>query len=99
MAETVESIKRERPRLEIATLSVNTAKEESCVKCVRDAVSAFGRIDYVLNNVGIGGSHTSSLLQDKSEMREVLDINFVGLWISQKEQIRHMLNQDILSHP
>lgn len=98
LAQTAANIRDKHPSLSIISLKVDTASEESCVTCVRDATMAFGRIDYVLNNVGIGGNHTSTLKQDKAELMKVLNINFVGLWVSQREQVRQMLKQDILDH-
>lgn len=99
LEETETHIRKGHPSIPIVRLFVDSASEESCVSCVADAVKAFGRIDYVLNNIGIGGSHTSTLQQDKSELMRVLNINLTGLWVSQKEQVRHMLQQERLDLP
>ncbi|KAJ5982785.1 hypothetical protein N7451_012885 [Penicillium sp. IBT 35674x] len=94
-----DEIYRELPHLNVVTHQVDVGDEESCVDCVRTAVKAFGRIDYVLNNVGIGGNHIPTIEQDSAELKKVLNLNFVGLWICQREQVKQMLTQEKLDIP
>lgn len=96
---TADGIQRELPHLKVVTHQVDVGDEESCVDCVRAAVKAFGRIDYVLNNVGIGGNQIPTVEQDSAELKKVLNVNFVGLWICQREQVKQMLTQEKLDIP
>lgn len=99
MEETADDIRRKIPGLKVVTHKVDVGDEQSCIDCVRSAAKAFGRIDYVLNNVGIGGNHIPTVEQDSAELHKVLNLNFVGLWICQREQVKQMLTQERLSIP
>lgn len=93
---TANDIRRELPDLKVVTHQVDVGDEGSCIDCVRTAAKAFGRIDYVLNNVGIGGDQNPTVEQDSAELKKVLNLNFVGLWICQREQVKQMLTQEKL---
>lgn len=99
MKETAHEIRRELPDLKVVTHQVDIGDEGSCIGCVRTAAKAFGRIDYVLNNVGIGGNQKPTVEQDGAELRKVLNLNFVGIWICQREQVKQMLTQEKLQIP
>lgn len=99
MEATADEIRRELPHLKVVTHQVDVGDEESCVGCVHATVKAFGRIDYVLNNVGIGGNQIPTVEQDSAELKKVLNVNFVGLWICQREQVKQMLTQEKLDIP
>jgi NAD(P)-dependent dehydrogenase (short-subunit alcohol dehydrogenase family) len=99
LEDTAGNIRREIPDLKVVTHKVDVGDEQSCIDCVRSAAKAFGRIDYVLNNVGIGGNHIPTVEQDSTELQKVLNLNFVGLWICQREQVKQMLTQERLRIP
>ncbi|KAJ5685098.1 hypothetical protein N7536_007717 [Penicillium majusculum] len=99
LEETANDIRRELPDLKVVTHQVDVGNEESCIDCVRTAAKTFGRIDYVLNNVGIGGNQIPTVEQDSAELNKVLNLNFVGLWICQREQVKQMLTQEKLQIP
>lgn len=90
---TVEDIKANVPGVAVVSLHLDIRDEASCTECMIAAFKAFGRIDYAVNNVGIGGSHIPTVQQTTSEFMQVLKINLVGLWTCQREQVRHMLEQ------
>lgn len=96
---TANEIQCELPDLKVVTHQVDVGNEESCIDCVRTAAKAFGRIDYVLNNAGIGGNQKPTVEQDCAELAKVLNLNFVGLWICQREQVKQMLSQEKLQIP
>lgn len=75
---TANEIQCELPDLKVVTHQVDVGNEESCIDCVRTAAKAFGRIDYVLNNAGIGGNQKPTVEQDCAELAKVLNLNFVG---------------------
>lgn len=96
---TANEIQCELPDLKVVTHQVDVGNEESCIDCVRTAAKAFGRIDYVLNNARIGGNQKPTVEQDCAELAKVLNLNFVGLWICQREQVKQMLSQEKLQIP
>ncbi|OGE51273.1 hypothetical protein PENARI_c014G01399 [Penicillium arizonense] len=99
LRKTADEIRHAVPNLKVITQQVDIGNEQSCVDCVRSAAKAFGRIDYVLNNVGIGGDQKPTIQQESAELTKVLNVNFVGLWISQREQVKQMLTQEKLQIP
>ncbi|KAJ5902362.1 hypothetical protein N7495_002890 [Penicillium taxi] len=99
MTATANDIRQEIPELKIVTHRVDIGDEASCIDCVQTAVKTFGRIDYVLNNVGIGATNTPTHEQTGAHLATVLNINFVGLWNCHREQIKQMLTQEILQLP
>ena len=54
----------------------------------------FGRIDYALNNAGIGGSLKTTDQIDIEDFQRVLAVNTTGVWLCQRAQIRQMLKQE-----
>ena len=96
LSATVDEIKAGVPGIEIVSLHLDVGDEASCTSCMTAAFKAFGRIDYAVNNVGVGGTHIPTVQQDTAEFLQVLNINLVGLWTCQREQVRHMLEQEPL---
>lgn len=80
--------------IEILRVTVDLAKEESIVKGIQEVVDRFGRIDVALNIAGMPGSLKPSTEISAEEFRKVVDVNMVGLWIAQREEVRHMLRQE-----
>lgn len=60
---------------------------------VRRTVEAFGRLDFAVNNAGIGGPSAMTADYTEADWRRVLDINLTGVWLCMKYQIPEMLKQ------
>ncbi len=60
---------------------------------VRQTVEAFGRLDFAVNNAGIGGPSAMTADYAEADWRRVLDINLTGVWLCMKYQIPEMLKQ------
>lgn len=60
---------------------------------VRRTVEAFGRLDFGVNNAGIGGPSAMTADYTEADWRRVLDINLTGVWLCMKYQIPEMLKQ------
>jgi NAD(P)-dependent dehydrogenase (short-subunit alcohol dehydrogenase family) len=70
-------------------LQVNLTDEENVKKAVKDAISQFGSIDYLVNNAGyglIGGIEESS----DTEVRANFDVNVFGLLNVTRAVLPHM---------
>ena len=72
------------------------SNEKSVMQGVQEVANHFGRIDYAVNNAGGGGPIRPSSEVSAAEFRAVIDLNMVGLWIGQREQIKQMLRQEPL---
>jgi NAD(P)-dependent dehydrogenase (short-subunit alcohol dehydrogenase family) len=82
------------PGVEVLPLNIDVAKEASINKAVADAVRQFGRIDYAVNNAGIGGSGALSAEHKVEDWIRTIDVNLQGIWLSSRAEIREMLTQD-----
>jgi NAD(P)-dependent dehydrogenase (short-subunit alcohol dehydrogenase family) len=61
---------------------------------VSETVNQFGRLDYAVNNAGIGGPPVLSAEHSLEDWRKTLDVNLSGVWMSSRAQIRVMLGQE-----
>jgi len=60
---------------------------------VRNAVQAWGRLDYAHNNAGIAEPRVLTADLTAETWDRVIDINLKGVWLGMKYQIRQMLEQ------
>lgn len=58
---------------------------------VQKTVEQFGRLDYGVNNAGIGGPAALTADYPLEDWQRVLDINLTGVWLCMKYQIPAML--------
>ncbi|WP_203291535.1 SDR family NAD(P)-dependent oxidoreductase [Maricaulis parjimensis] len=68
---------------EALTLEANIAKSEDCTRIAQTALDAWGRIDILVNNVGIGGngdgpSHTLT----EAAFDRIMTVNLKGMWMT-----------------
>jgi NAD(P)-dependent dehydrogenase (short-subunit alcohol dehydrogenase family) len=59
-------------------------------KLVDQAISAFGGIDFLINNAGTHGDRSALDLSDE-QLKQVLDINFISMFSLAREIGRHMI--------
>lgn len=59
-------------------VELDVTDEQSCVAAVAAALGAFGRLDALVNNAGVGGPSSPAHLTDPAEFRRVLEVNLVG---------------------
>ena len=87
---------------ETARLIVNLDERAAFVKTdVRDAadvatmvavaVSAFGRLDFALNNAGVLGSGAAMIDFTEDDWDDVMGVNLKGVWLCMKHEIPAML--------
>ena len=94
--EAASEIKKSFPDVEILPLEFDVAKEQCVDDAVARAASTLGRIDYAVNNAGIGGSQALSADHKLADWQRVMEINLTGVWMSSRAQIRQMLKQEAL---
>jgi NAD(P)-dependent dehydrogenase (short-subunit alcohol dehydrogenase family) len=96
--ETAEELKSIYSEVEVLLVQTDMASEESVVAGINKIMKNFGRIDYAINNAGVGGKLGPTTEISGLDFRSTIDINMIGLWFCQREEIRHMLKQEPLSH-
>lgn len=83
-------------KIDVLDIEVNVADEEYLIQSIQKVVNHFGRIDIVVNNAAIVDPLLPSTKSLTTDFRRVIDTNLTGLWICQREAIKHMLKQDLI---
>lgn len=86
---TVEMIVQEGGKA--ASVYADVSSEEDCEKLVKAAEEKFGRLDILVNNVGIMGAEGTAVEADAEEWDRGLRINVTGMMLSAKYAIPLML--------
>ncbi|MFW6376676.1 MAG: SDR family oxidoreductase [archaeon] len=61
---------------------------------VQTAIDEYGRLDYAVNNAGIGGQQLPAGDLSEDDWGAVIDINLNGVWRSLKAELEQMVGQD-----
>ena len=87
-------MKKDYPDVSIKEIELDVSNEKAINDSVDQTVKEFGRIDYALNNAGIGGALKTTDHIDLEDFQRVLAVNTTGVWLCQRAQIRQMLKQE-----
>jgi len=71
-------------------IKANITSEEEVAGIFKQAIDAFGKVDVVFNNAGIGRVHSSHDLA-YSEWRNTVNVDLDGVFLVAREAIREML--------
>ncbi|MDT8304876.1 MAG: SDR family oxidoreductase [Anaerolineae bacterium] len=69
----------------------DVSREEDVKEMVRKTVEQFGRLDYAVNNAGVGGAAATTADYTLDDWRRVIDINLTGVWLCMKYELQAML--------
>ncbi len=75
---------------EAVFIKTNITSEQEVADLFKQAVTAFGKIDIVFNNAGIGRVHPSHEL-DYAEWRTTVNVDLDGVFLVAREALRVML--------
>ena len=76
-------------------IALDVSDEKAVQKAINDIVSQFGRIDILVNCVGITGITSVKSHEVSSEnLRKVFDVNFMSAFYMSKAVIPHMLERN-----
>ncbi len=89
--ETVQMIHDEAGEACFVRADVTHQAEVSAL--INAVVSAYGRLDFALNNAGIGGPRTNTADYPDDLWHRVIDVNLNGVWYCMKHEIPLMLSQ------
>jgi NAD(P)-dependent dehydrogenase (short-subunit alcohol dehydrogenase family) len=70
----------------------DATKASDVAACVKEAVRAYGRLDILINNVGIGG-YRPFLDWSEADYDRIMATNAKSTWLFSKEAVPHMLSQ------
>ncbi len=74
-------------------LKVDVSAPEAVKKMVKDTVDAFDRLDFAVNNAGMGGEQSSTDEYSIDGWHQVIDVNLNGVFYCMRYQIPQMLKQ------
>lgn len=75
---------------EAVFVKANITSEEEVASLFKQAIEAFGKVDIVFNNAGIGRVHPTHELE-YSEWRNTVNVDLDGVFLVARESIREML--------
>ncbi len=78
---------------DVLTIKADVTKEEEVKNYVEKTVEEYGKIDVFFNNAGTEGKISSIVEQDIDDLRRVLDINVIGVFMGLKHVIPVMQKQ------
>jgi len=71
-------------------IGVNVADQQSCQAMIDRTIEAFGRLDVLVNNAGVGGVRAPTADQRPDDWRQVIDVNLNGVFYCSRAAIPHM---------
>ncbi len=72
---------------------VDVTDPASVERMVQATVEAFGRLDFAINNAGVGGAHARTADFPEDVWHRVLAVNLTGVWQCMRFEIPQMLKQ------
>jgi NAD(P)-dependent dehydrogenase (short-subunit alcohol dehydrogenase family) len=93
VAKTVEMIERDGKGVAVAT-SADVTKEEDCKRVVDMALHQYGRVDILVNNVGVSGPKGTAVEVDMVEWAKGMEINVASMVVMAKFAIPAMLKNE-----
>ncbi len=76
-------------------VKTDVSNSEQVQALVRRTVERFGRLDYGVNNAGVGGESAPTADMSEEGWQRVIAINLTGVWLCMKYQIQAMLQNDV----
>jgi NAD(P)-dependent dehydrogenase (short-subunit alcohol dehydrogenase family) len=85
------------PAVEFLALTCDLADEGQVEAAFQQAISKFYRLDYVVNNAGIGGPFAPTSESDVAALERVMNVNLKGVWLCERAALKQMLTQEPLA--
>jgi meso-butanediol dehydrogenase/(S,S)-butanediol dehydrogenase/diacetyl reductase len=78
---------------EALALSLDVRSESQVERAIADAVAHFGRLDFMINNAGVGFLIQPLIETPLERWRTVLEVNLTGAFLGTKHAAAHMIRQ------
>jgi len=86
-----ESIAKEHGADRIVAVAAHAGKEDDCVRLVREAVAAFGKVDVLVNNAGTNPHFGPLLGAENGAWDKTFDVNLKGYFWCAREVANHCI--------
>lgn len=77
---------------EVLPVELDISNREHIARAVDGARKVFGRIDILVNNVGVAPGNLAELVEEK-QLDEILDVNIKGTFLMTQAVARHMIER------
>lgn len=94
--DTLMAIATSNPSIRLHAVAGDISNEKFVNAFIEEVVHKFGRLDYAVNCAGILGSNKPSAEETLEDFDRVNNVNYRGLWLCSRAEIRIMLKQDAL---
>ncbi|HZZ32372.1 MAG TPA: SDR family NAD(P)-dependent oxidoreductase [Phenylobacterium sp.] len=74
-------------------LAADIVKGADCAKIVEEAKTRYGRLDILVNNVGIGGGDAPAHRLEEAAFDRIIAVNLKGMWLTIKAALPQMREQ------
>ncbi len=79
--------------LEAKPVCADITSDADCARVIETCIRAYGRIDVLHNNVGIGTGDASATSISEEAFDRILDVNLKGAWRMSRHALPHMRDQ------
>jgi len=76
-----------------SSMAADVVKSADCAKIVEEAKARYGRLDILINNVGIGGGDGPAHRLEEAAFDRILAVNLKGMWLTIKAALGVMREQ------
>ncbi len=76
-----------------SSLAADIVKAADCMKVIEVAKARYGRLDILINNVGIGGGDAPAHRLEEAAFDRILSVNLKGMWMTIKAALPVMREQ------
>jgi NAD(P)-dependent dehydrogenase (short-subunit alcohol dehydrogenase family) len=76
----------------ILAVTMDIADSSQISEAIAEAVTAFGKIDVLVNNVGVAPGNLAELVEEK-DLDRILDVNIKGTFLVTQAVARHMIEK------
>jgi NAD(P)-dependent dehydrogenase (short-subunit alcohol dehydrogenase family) len=76
-----------------SSLAADVVKAADCARIVDEAKARYGRLDILVNNVGIGGGDGPAHRLEETAFDRILSVNLKGMWLTIKAALPAMRDQ------
>jgi NAD(P)-dependent dehydrogenase (short-subunit alcohol dehydrogenase family) len=93
LGQTVADVRAVHDAIEVESITIDITADEAPTSIVRAAIDAYGRIDVLHNNVGIGAGDAPPHRLSDDVFDRIMDVNLRALWRTCREVIPPMREQ------
>jgi NAD(P)-dependent dehydrogenase (short-subunit alcohol dehydrogenase family) len=76
-----------------SSLAADIVKGADCARIVEEAKARYGRLDILINNVGIGGGDAPAHRLEEAAFDRIISVNLKGMWMTIKAALPAMREQ------